>query len=65
MKQKIIYIVLLTAGIYIPASSRECGKVITTGLNATAAVLANKPAIAEEPASNLPVSLFSKLLFKM
>ena len=65
MKQKIIYIVLLIVCMYFPASSRECGKVLQTVLPAGALDLAKKSANAAEPVSNLPVSLFSKLIVKL
>ncbi len=66
MKQKIIYTVLLIVCMYFPASSRECGEAVQTVAVVVDNInLAKKPAIAAEQASSLPVSLFSKLIYKL
>jgi len=65
MKQKIIYIVLLIVCMYFPATSRECGKVLQSVVPANALAMIKKPMASAEPDSNLPVSLFSKLLLKL
>ena len=65
MKQKIIYIVLLVTGMYLPASSNECGKVVQTVLTENVPETKEKPSVAAEDVFNLPVSPFSRLLFNL
>ena len=65
MKQKTIYIVLLIVCMYFPASSRECGEAVPAAVPVAIMDLAKKPAVAEEPVINLPLSLFSKLIVKL
>lgn len=66
MKHKIIYIVLLTVTIQLPASSNECGKITQAAITENPVDAASKlqPATVEET-SMLPVSPFSRLLFNL
>lgn len=66
MKHKIIYLVLLTVTIQLPASSNECGKVSQVAITENPAEITTKsqPAATEET-SMLPVSPFSRLLFNL
>jgi len=67
MKQKIILLVLLAAGIYLPVSSRECGKVCISVPAVTEMPLPvnEKPAVATEEISSFPASPFSRALFSL
>jgi len=66
MKQKLIYTVLLVAAVYMPAASKECGKLMPCVI-----VPENQLQVKETPADNgvevsaLPLSPFSRLLFNM
>ena len=66
MKQKLIYIVLLTACIYMPASSKECGKVCAAmEMEKKAPVVIETVTSAAEELVSLPASPFSKTLFNL
>ena len=66
MKQKLIYVVLLVACIYMPASSKECGKVcVVMEIEKKAPVVIEKPTTAAEELVSLPASPFSKVLFNL
>jgi hypothetical protein len=66
MKHKIIYLVLLTVTIQLPASSNECGKISQAAIieNAADSVLKSPDATAAQ-SSVLPASPFSRLLFNL
>ena len=66
MKQKMIYLVLLLAAMYLPASSRECGKVSKCTIGESAVPQPAKKIsheVMEEAA--LPVSPFGRLPFNL
>ena len=63
MKQKIVYIVLLVAGLYLPASSKECAKCFKPAV--TAVTIQVKVKVVEEEVVGLPVSPFSRLFFNL
>ncbi len=66
MKHKIIYIVLLTVTIQLPASSNECGKITQAAITENPADdTAKSQADATGEISMLPVSPFSRLLFNL
>ncbi|MEP6748018.1 MAG: hypothetical protein ABJB86_09850 [Bacteroidota bacterium] len=67
MKQKIIYVVLFVAAMYLPASSKECAKVIKCGVTENLVQTKEKiaPAASEMQEAGLPVSPFSRLLFNL
>ena len=68
MKQKIIYIVLFIAAMYLPASSKECAKVIKCAVTESLVQIKAKvaPGASEvQEASASPVSPFSRLLFNL
>jgi hypothetical protein len=65
MKQKIIYIVFFTAAIYLPASSKECGKLFNCAVKESLLKEKEKAAAESEEMSSLPASPFSKLLLKL
>ncbi len=61
MKQKIVYIVLLVAGLYLPASSKECAKCLKPAVPERNMPVRLKVNIVEEEVVSLPVSPFSRL----
>jgi hypothetical protein len=66
MKHKIIYLVLLTVTIQLPASSKECGKISQAAILENAADSTLKPPdVAAAQSSMLPASPFSRLLFNL
>jgi len=68
MKQKMVYIVLLVAGIYLPAPSKECGKVcpgVEMKQVAPAQVVQKKPAVAAEDISSIPASPLTRAAFNL
>ena len=65
MKQKLIYAVLIVACIYMPAASKECGKVcIVTGVK-TELPAKDKIMVETEELDSLPVSPFVSTLINM
>ncbi|MEO6314006.1 MAG: hypothetical protein ABIU63_03100 [Chitinophagaceae bacterium] len=62
MKHKIIYIVLVIICMYFPAASRKCVAVVAASKINSDLRLAEHP---EDTVSNLPVSVFSKLIINM
>ena len=69
MKQKMIYIVLLAAGIYMPAPSKECGKVCLgvemKQLAPVPVLQKKKPAVAAEDISSIPASPLTRAAFNL
>ncbi|MEP7278531.1 MAG: hypothetical protein ABI813_07815 [Bacteroidota bacterium] len=64
MKQKIIYIVFLVMGMYLPAISKECVPVFKQVIVKNILPASEKRA-ADEEISSLPASPFSKLLLRL
>ena len=57
MKQKLIYSVLVVACSYLPASSRECGKVcLVTEIKNEVPVVKDKVLVDTEELGSLPIS---------
>ena len=65
MKQKIFYIVLLVAGMYLPSSSKECGKVLVVIDMKNELPATEKASAMAEDVSSLPVSPFSGSLLNL
>ncbi|HTE10587.1 MAG TPA: hypothetical protein VK645_06445 [Chitinophagaceae bacterium] len=65
MKQKIIYAVIVVVSMHLPASSKECAKIFLRTMPEKTRKVVEKPAVAAEEISHLPVSVFSKLVFKL
>jgi hypothetical protein len=65
MKQKIIYAVIVIVSMHLPASSKECAKIFQRVMPEKTLKLVEKPAVAAEEISHLPVSVFSKLIFNL
>ena len=66
MKQKLIYCVLVIACIYMPAASKECGKVcIGVETEKKAPVVIETPTLGVEDLSSVPASPFIKTLFNL
>ena len=65
MKQKIICAVIVIVSMHLPASSKECAKIFQRMVPEKALKVVEKPAVAAEEASHLPVSVFSKLVFNL
>jgi hypothetical protein len=65
MKQKLIYSIVLVVAVYLPAASKECGKICRPAVMATALQEKQKPGIGTEEITALPASPFSRLLFNL
>ena len=67
MKHKIIYIVLLTVTIQLPASSNECGKITQAAITENPVVDAGTRTkeAATDDTCILPVSPLSRLFFNL
>jgi hypothetical protein len=68
MKQKIIYFVLLVIAMYLPASSKECAKILKCVVTESLVQMKEKArpevSVVKDEAA-LPVSPFSRLLFNL
>jgi len=67
MKQKIIAVVFLAVTMYIPASSKECGKVarVVTTQELVDGPALKPAAVAAEQIIKLPASPLCRLLFNL
>jgi len=65
MKQKMIYIVLLMIAIQLPASSKECGKVLNCAVTESLLRAREKTSVVVEEPGVLSASPFSRLLFNL
>jgi len=65
MKQKTIYCVLLAAALYLPASSKECAKVLKEAAGENLLQVKQETVVETEAISIWPVSPFSRLLFNL
>jgi len=65
MKQKVVYCVLLATAVYMPASSKECGKFCKQVTVETVLHAKNKGPVELEEISVLPASPFSRLFLNL
>lgn len=65
MKQKLIYLVILTVALNLPAGSRECGKLSCCPVAVNSIPEKAKTLVKIEEMDAAPASPFSRLLFNL